>query len=100
MLDLHTIGGTQVLLKHLLTAGVLHGDCITVTGHTLAVDLAAVPEPQHEQELLAPIDAPLKPLADMQICKHARRQSTLPPAWLGSETESTPPYSHRRRNCE
>jgi dihydroxy-acid dehydratase len=68
MADLHKIGGTQILLKHLMSAGVLHGDCMTVTGNTLAADLASVPAPPTEQKLLAPIDAPLKPLADMQIC--------------------------------
>jgi dihydroxy-acid dehydratase len=68
MLDLHEIGGTPVLLKHLLAAGVLFGDCITVTGETLTGNLAAVPARPHDQELLAPLEAPLKPFADMQIC--------------------------------
>lgn len=68
MVDLHRLGGTPMLLKYLLDAGILDGSPMTVTGKTLAENLAneaAVPE---EQDLIAPLDAPFKPYADMQIC--------------------------------
>lgn len=68
MVDLHHLGGTPVLLKHLLKAGVLDGNCITVTGKTLAENLQNVPDVTNDQELIAPLDAPFKSHADMQIC--------------------------------
>lgn len=68
MWDLHQMGGTPVLLKHLLNAGILNGDCRTVTGKTLSEDLRDVKEPEAGQELIAPLAAPIKPFADIQIC--------------------------------
>lgn len=68
MYDLHEIGGTSVLLKRLLTAGVLRGDCLTVTGQTIEENLRDAPEPPLDQDLIAPAEAPFKPYADMQIC--------------------------------
>lgn len=68
MWDLHQMGGTPVLLKHLLDGGLLHGDCLTVTGKTLADDLADVGKPAEDQELIVPIGSPFKPFADIQIC--------------------------------
>jgi dihydroxy-acid dehydratase len=68
MVELHELGGTSVLLGHLLRAGVIDGSCITVTGKTLADNLQGVPEPPQDQDLIAPADAPFKAFADMQIC--------------------------------
>ncbi|MDX1966170.1 MAG: dihydroxy-acid dehydratase [Planctomycetaceae bacterium] len=68
MVDLHHLGGTSVLLKHLWRAGLLKADCLTVTGKTLAENLADVADPSPDQELMAPASAPFKPFADMQIC--------------------------------
>ena len=68
MVDLHRIGGASVLLKHLLEAGVLDGGGMTVTGSTLAENLADAPSPPANQELIAPVDAPFKTFADIQIC--------------------------------
>ena len=68
MVDLHYIGGTPVLLKHLLNAGLLDGSCRTVTGKTLAENLADVGAPPRDQQLIAPLDTPFKEYADMQIC--------------------------------
>lgn len=68
MVDLHRIGGTPVLLKFLLQAGLLDGDCLTVSGRTLAGNLADAPAPPPGQTLIAPPGAPFKPYADMQIC--------------------------------
>ena len=68
MVDLHRIGGASVLLKHLLEAGILDGDGLTVTGLTLAENLADAPSPPADQELIAPADAPFKAFADIQIC--------------------------------
>lgn len=68
MVDLHRIGGTPMLLKHLLRAGILRGDCLTVTGKTMAENLETAPDVPDDQDLIAPADAPFKPFADMQIC--------------------------------
>ena len=68
MVDLHRIGGASVLLKHLIEAGVLDGGGMTVTGSTLAENLADAPSPPADQELIAPVDAPFKTFADIQIC--------------------------------
>lgn len=68
MVDLHRIGGTPVLLKHLLDCGLLDGSCLTVTGKTLAENLADVPPAPEDQTLIVPLENCFKPFADMQIC--------------------------------
>jgi dihydroxy-acid dehydratase len=60
MKDLYEIGGVPVLLKALLDGGYLHGDCMTVTGRTLAENLEGVTIPQ-DQDILYPVDRPLHP---------------------------------------
>lgn len=68
MVDLHKLGGTSVLLKHLIQAGLIDGGCLTVTGRSLAENVANAPAPPLDQDLIAPANAPFKPFADMQIC--------------------------------
>lgn len=68
MADLHRIGGTSVLLKHLLDAGLLDGSCLTVTGQSLAENLAQVGPVPAAQELIAPLGKPFKEYADLQVC--------------------------------
>jgi dihydroxy-acid dehydratase len=68
MVDLYRLGGTTMLLKHLMKTGLLDGSCITVTGQTLAENLATAAEVPFPNELIAPIDAPFKKFADIQIC--------------------------------
>jgi dihydroxy-acid dehydratase len=68
MADLHRIGGTAMLLRHLLKAGVLDGSCITVTGQTLAENVAHCPDVPVDQDLIAPFGQPFKAYADLQIC--------------------------------
>ncbi|OYW91313.1 MAG: hypothetical protein B7Z13_12865, partial [Caulobacterales bacterium 32-67-6] len=68
MVDLHRLGGTTMLLKHLMKTGLLDGSCITVTGQTLAENLANAAEVPFPNELVAPIEAPFKEFADIQIC--------------------------------
>lgn len=60
MFDLHRVGGTPAVLRALLDAGFLHGDCITVTGKTLAENLAGVDSIyKHKQEIVRPLDKPM-----------------------------------------
>lgn len=68
MIDLHRLGGTPLLLAHLLEGGLLDGSCLTVTGKTLAENLAGQPKVEEDQVLIAPLDKPFKDYADMQIC--------------------------------
>ncbi len=60
MNDLHRVGGTAAVLRALLDAGMLHGDCITVTGKTLAENLADIPSVySRKQEVVRPINRPM-----------------------------------------
>ena len=63
MVSLHAIGGVPVVMKELLRAGLLHGDVMTVTGKTLAENLAAVPtlEDIGRQDIVFPVAAPIAP---------------------------------------
>ncbi len=60
MSELVAIGGIQPMMKTLLDAGLLHGDCLTVTGKTLAENLAAVRPYPAAQEIIRPLDNPIK----------------------------------------
>lgn len=68
MVDLHRLGGTPALLRHFLGAGLLDGSCLTVTGRTLAENVAAAPPFPESQDLVAPAARPFKAYADIQIC--------------------------------
>jgi dihydroxy-acid dehydratase len=68
MVDLHKIGGTPILLRHLLDCGLLDGSCLTVTGKTMAENLADVPKPPAGQDLIVSREQCYKPFADMQVC--------------------------------
>jgi dihydroxy-acid dehydratase len=67
MEDLHAIGGTPALMKMLLKAGRLHGHCRTVTGRTLAENLAQVPDLAEGQTLIRPLEQPVKATGHLQI---------------------------------
>ena len=67
MQDLHEIGGTPAIMKMLLEAGRLHGDCITVTGKTLAENLKSVPSLPLDQQIIRPFSNPVKPTGHLQI---------------------------------
>ena len=58
--DMYEIGGVPVLLKTLLEGGFIHGDCLTVTGKSMAENLADVVFPQ-DQDVVRPVSAPLSP---------------------------------------
>ena len=56
MEDLHRIGGVQAVMKMLLEAGYLHGDCLTVTGKTIAENLKDAPDLAEGQKIIMPFD--------------------------------------------
>ncbi len=59
MSDLDRVGGVPVVLKHLLDAGLLHGDCMTVTGKTMAENLAEIDPPAPDGVVVYPLDQPI-----------------------------------------
>ena len=68
--DLHRAGGIPQVMKILLEAGLLHGDCLTVTGQTIAETLAAVPaQPRADQDVIRPIGKPLYAQGHLAILK-------------------------------
>ena len=68
--DLHRAGGVPQVLKKLLKAGLLHGDCMTITGRTLAEELASVPDtPRADQDVIRPFDRPLYAHGHLAILK-------------------------------
>ena len=68
MQDLHQHGGIPSVMKYLLKEGLLHGDCLTVTGKTLAENLASVPDLSFEtQKIVHPVSDPIKPTGHLQI---------------------------------
>jgi len=68
MTDLHNVGGVPAVMKYCLSQGWLHGDCLTVTGQTLAENLADVPELNFDtQKIIWPVEAPVKATGHLQI---------------------------------
>jgi dihydroxy-acid dehydratase len=68
--DFHAAGGVPQVLKMLLAHGLLHGDCMTVTGRTLAEELANVPdEPRKDQDVIRPWDRPMYAQGHLAILK-------------------------------
>ncbi|MBB5390719.1 MULTISPECIES: dihydroxy-acid dehydratase [unclassified Herbaspirillum] len=67
--DLHQAGGIPAVLKVLHQAGLLHGDCLTITGKTLAEELESVPALRADQDVIHPIDRPLYAQGHLAILK-------------------------------
>lgn len=68
MEELHRIGGVPIVMKYLLEKGMLHGDCITVTGKTVKENLAHVPSLSFEtQDVILPLEKPIKATGHLQI---------------------------------
>lgn len=67
MEDLYQVGGVPAVMKMLLEAGHLHGHCLTVTGKTIAENLAEVPGLLEGQDIIKPFDQPIKPSGHIQI---------------------------------
>jgi len=68
MEDLHKIGGVPAVMKYLLKKGLLHGDCLTVTGKTIAENMELIPDLDFEkQNIILPLEQPLKVTGHLQI---------------------------------
>ncbi|MCW9030251.1 MAG: dihydroxy-acid dehydratase, partial [Gammaproteobacteria bacterium] len=69
MEDLHDVGGIPAVMKYLLEAGLINGDCMTVTGKTIAENLADVPGLKEGQDIITPLDKPIKDSGHIRILK-------------------------------
>lgn len=68
MEDLHKQGGVPAVMKYLLSKGLLHGDCLTVTGKTIAENLKTAPDLDFvKQKIIMPLEQPLKATGHLQI---------------------------------
>ncbi len=69
MEDLHKVGGTPAVMKYLLEKGLLHGDCLTVTGKPMAENLEKLPGLKAGQSVFMPLEKPIKPSGHIQILR-------------------------------
>lgn len=68
MQDLHQYGGVPAVMKYLLRKGFLHGDCLTVTGNTVAENVVDAPDLDFDQQqIILPIEKPIKATGHLQI---------------------------------
>jgi dihydroxy-acid dehydratase len=67
--DLHRAGGIPAVMKELLSAGLLHGDCLTITGQTVAQVLADIPPLSAEQKVIRPVSQPIYTQGHLAILK-------------------------------
>ena len=69
MEDLHDVGGTPAVMKYLLDNGLMNGDCLTVTGKSLGENLEDVPGFKEGQDIVNPLDNPIKSTGHLQILR-------------------------------
>ncbi len=67
MEDVHRVGGIPAVMKYMLQEGLLHGHCMTVTGKTLAENLADLPGLKENQQVIRPKEQPIKPTGHLRI---------------------------------
>ncbi len=67
MEDLHEVGGVPAVMKYMLQNGMLHGDCMTVTGKTIAENLQDVPDLATNQDVVRTVDNPIKATGHLRI---------------------------------
>ncbi len=67
MEDLHRVGGVPAVMKYLLKKGLIHGDCLTVTGKTVAENLSAVSDLMEGQDVFHDLEDPIKPTGHLQV---------------------------------
>jgi dihydroxy-acid dehydratase len=67
MEDLHNVGGIPAVMKYMLKEGMLHGDCLTVTGKTIAENLADVPDLKEGQDVIMPKENPIKETGHLRM---------------------------------
>ena len=71
MEDLHLVGGTPAVLKYLLAENFIDGSCMTCTTHSLKSNLEQCPELKEGQDVIMPVDKPIKKTGHLQVCSPA-----------------------------
>ncbi|RLN93425.1 hypothetical protein BBJ28_00026390, partial [Nothophytophthora sp. Chile5] len=69
MEDIHRVGGTPAVLKYLMNKGFINGDCLTVTGKTLAENISGVPDLSDNHEIIHSVERPLKSSGHLRILR-------------------------------
>ncbi|MGH9233958.1 MAG: dihydroxy-acid dehydratase, partial [Acidimicrobiales bacterium] len=69
MADLDRIGGVPVVMRHLLEAGLIHGECLTVTGRTVAENLATIDPPAPDGAVVHPLDDPIHAIGGIAVLR-------------------------------
>ena len=69
MEDVYRVGGVPAVMKYMLEQGMLHGDCLTVTGKTIAENLETVQPLKADQKVIRPVSNPIKPTGHIRILK-------------------------------
>ena len=69
MEDVHRVGGVPAVMKYMVEHGMLHGDCLTVTGKTIAENLETVQPLKVDQKVIRPVSNPIKPTGHIRILK-------------------------------
>jgi len=69
MVDIDRVGGVPMVMKHLLDAGLLHGDCLTVTGKTVAENLAELDPPAPDGEVVHPLSDPIHEIGGIAVLR-------------------------------
>jgi dihydroxy-acid dehydratase len=67
MENVHDVGGVPAVMKYMLSEKLLHGDCMTVTGNTIAENLAALPSLTEGQTVIAPVSNPIQAIGHLRI---------------------------------
>lgn len=88
--DLHRVGGVPMVMKHLLQAGLLHGDCMTITGKTVAENVATAPDLSPDQAVVHPLAQPLTPAGPIVIL-----HGNLAPEGAVAKIKGIADFSHR-----
>jgi dihydroxy-acid dehydratase len=89
MNDLDRIGGVPVVMKELLDAGLLHGDCLTVTGRTIGEELSSMDVPGPDGTIVHPLGAPIHPEGGLAILR-----GSLAPDGAVVKIAGIPPEQH------
>jgi dihydroxy-acid dehydratase len=87
-IDLHRAGGIPAVMKVLLDAGLLHGDCLTITGKTLAENLASVPPLRADQQVIRSVSDPMYAQGHLAILKGLKTRVTPGPARVFDDEQS------------
>jgi dihydroxy-acid dehydratase len=96
MEEVHRIGGIPAVMKYLLELGWLHGDCLTVTGHTIAENLANVPSLDfNKQDVIRPVDKCIQSTGNLKIL----RGNLSPDGSVAKITGKEGTYFKGRANC-